>query len=325
MTERSAGGRTAAQVLGRILRAAPIHPFLFFLYPVASLLAWNVQELYAGQAVRSVLVALAGCLLIWGLLTILTRDAQRAALLTSWTGLMFFSYGHVYDALGQAGALFARHRYLFPVWVGVFLAVFALLARKRASGRSVTPILNVVGLAALLMPLVSLGTFIFRAQTDDARATRIPAVVLRPLADEPSPDIYYIILDGYARSDTMAEAIGLDNSEFIAFLEGQGFYVAPESRANHNWTSLSIASSLNLTLAQHLGANMLPGYYPTPFIDFIRHSLVRRSLEEIGYRTIGLQSLPSHRWVDLMPTRPSHRQPAVAGAGSNLMPSRACF
>jgi hypothetical protein len=44
---------------------------------------------------------------------------------------------------------------------------------------------------------------------------------------------------------------------------------------------------------------MLPGYYPTPFIDFIRHSLVRRSLEEIGYRTIGLQSgyLPTE-WID---------------------------
>jgi hypothetical protein len=302
MTERSGGGRPAAQALGRILWAAPIHPILFCLYPVASLLAWNIQELYAGQAIRSVLVTFAGCLLLWGLLTIILRDVQLAAILTSLTGLMFFSYGHVYDALGQlrgAGAQFARHRYLLLVWVAVFLAVLAFLARKRGSGRSITPILNVVGLAALLMPLVSLGTFYFRARTDDGRATRIPAVVLRPPTDEPSPDIYYIILDGYARSDTMAEAIGLDNSEFIAFLERQGFYVAAESRSNHNWTSLSIASSLNLTLAQYLGANMLPGYYPTPFIDFIRHSLVRRSLEEIGYRTIGLQSgyLPTE-WID---------------------------
>jgi hypothetical protein len=56
---------------------------------------------------------------------------------------------------------------------------------------------------------------------------------------------------------------------------------------------------LNLTLAQYLGANMLPGYYPTPFVDFIRHSLVRRSLEEIGYRSVAFQSgyLPTE-WMD---------------------------
>jgi hypothetical protein len=113
----------------------------------------------------------------------------------------------------------------------------------------------------------------------------------------PSPDIYYIILDGYARSDYMHQAIGLDNSEFIAFLERQGFYVAANSRSNHNWTSLSLSSSLNLTLAQYLGANMLPGYYPTPFVDH-PHSLVRRP-EQIGYRSVAFQSgyLPTE-WID---------------------------
>ncbi len=302
MTERSRSGRPAALVIAKVLGAAPLHPFLFFLYPVASLLAWNVQELYAGQAIRSVLVTLAGCVLLWALLVMMTRDVQRAAILTSLAGLLFFSYGHVYDSLGQLrslGAQFARHRFLIPAWVAAFLAVSAIMIRKRVSARSVTPILNAVGLAALLMPLLSLVVFFSRAQTDGARATRIPAVVLRPPTDEPSPDIYYIILDGYARSDYMAEAIGLDNSEFIAFLERQGFYVATESRSNHNWTSLSLASSLNMTLAQHLGANMFPGYYPTPFIDFIRQSLVSRSLKQVGYRTIGLQSgyLPTE-WID---------------------------
>jgi hypothetical protein len=181
----------------------------------------------------------------------------------------------------------------------VFLAVSALLIRKRASLRTAAPILNAIGLGALFLPLLSLGTFFLRAGTNDGRAARIPAVVLRPPAAEPAPDIYYIILDGYSRSDYMADPIGLDNSAFIHFLEGQGFYVAGAARSNHNWTSLSLASSLNMTLAQHLGANMLPGYYPTPFINFIRNSLVSRSLQEIGYHTIGLQSgyLPTE-WVE---------------------------
>ena len=286
----------------RRLWAAPFHPILFCLFPVVSLLAWNVQELYADQAVRSLLVALTGGLLLWALLAVLTRDVHLGAALTSWAAMLFFSYGHVYDLLGELGALgaqLARHRYLLPAWAALFLAVSGVLIRQRVAIRSAAPVLNAVALTALLLPLLSLGTFLVRARTDDGRATRIPQVVLRPPSGEPAPDIYYIILDGYARSDYMAEAFGLDNSEFIDFLEDQGFYVAGAARSNHNWTSLSLASSLNMTLAQHLGANMLPGYYPTPFIDFIRNSLVSRSLQGIGYHTIGIQSgyLPTE-WVE---------------------------
>jgi hypothetical protein len=37
------------------------------------------------------------------------------------------------------------------------------------------------------------------------------------------PDIYYIILDGYARSDVMRELFGFDNSAFLDRLEAKGF------------------------------------------------------------------------------------------------------
>ncbi|MCX6072152.1 MAG: hypothetical protein NTU91_15080 [Chloroflexi bacterium] len=292
MTERSGSERSAARGLAKHLATAPLHPVLFFLFPVVSLLAWNIQELYPEAAIRSLVAALAACLVLWALFALITRDVWRAATLTSLAGLLFFSYGHVYASLSGVRSLglpLARHRFLLPVWVGLFLAVWAIMTHKRASGRSITPVLNLIGLAALLLPVLSLSTFYLRAHTcKGGQAGRIPMVVLRPQAGEPLPDIYYIILDGYARSDYMSEVIGLDNSEFIAFLESEGFYVAAESRSNHNWTSLSLASSLNLTLAQDLGANMIPGYYPTPFIDFIRHSLVSRSLKEIGYHTIGL-------------------------------------
>jgi len=303
MTVLPGNGRSADRGSVARLAATPIYPLLLCLFPVVSLLAWNIQELDPEQAIRSLLVTLAGCLALWGALALITRSVWRAAILTSLAGLLFFSYGHVYgslDELRSSGVQLARHRFLVPLWAAVFVAVWAMMTVKRASGRSFTPLLNLIGLTALLLPLFSLAGFYIRGLFPGGRlTTQAPMVTLRSQDGEPLPDIYYIILDGYARADIMRDVIGLDNSEFIAFLEQNGFYVAAESRSNHNWTALSLASSLNLTYAQDLGVNMSPGYYPTPWIDPIRHSLVSRSLKEIGYTTLGLQSgyMPTE-WVD---------------------------
>ena len=59
------------------------------------------------------------------------------------------------------------------------------------------------------------------------------------------PDIYYIILDGYARSDVMSKLFGFDNEPFLKRLEQKGFYVARRSTANYCQTPLSLSSSLN--------------------------------------------------------------------------------
>jgi hypothetical protein len=41
-----------------------------------------------------------------------------------------------------------------------------------------------------------------------------------------TPDVYYIILDGYGRQDVLQREYGFDNSEFINALQSRAFYVA---------------------------------------------------------------------------------------------------
>ena len=60
----------------------------------------------------------------------------------------------------------------------------------------------------------------------------------------PAPAIYYIILDGYARSEVMRELFDFDNTAFLERLERKGFFVARGSNANYCQTPLSRLSSL---------------------------------------------------------------------------------
>jgi hypothetical protein len=100
------------------------------------------------------------------------------------------------------------------------------------------------------------------------------------------PDVYYIILDGYARADVLKSLYGYDNSDFIAGLEKRGFYVASQSRSNYPRTLLSLTSSLNIQYLDPLSERMGGSSAEWPVRDILQHSLVRSIFEKNGYRTI---------------------------------------
>ena len=105
-----------------------------------------------------------------------------------------------------------------------------------------------------------------------------------------SSDIYYIILDGYARDDVLRDSFGYDNSGFSRGC-GPEAYVADESRSNYPQTMTSLASSLNLVyltpLQESLGRSSRDyrALYP-----LMVHSRLREYLESAGYETYAFET-----------------------------------
>ena len=56
------------------------------------------------------------------------------------------------------------------------------------------------------------------------------------------PNIFYIIVDGYAGEEILRDIYGLDIADFLSFLHHEGFYVASKSRSNYSQTHLSLVS-----------------------------------------------------------------------------------
>jgi hypothetical protein len=105
------------------------------------------------------------------------------------------------------------------------------------------------------------------------------------------PNIYYIVLDGYARADILDELYNYDNSEFLEFLDRKGFFVAEQSRANYIQTVLSLASSLNLSYLDDVASRAGPETSDRqPLRKMLRDSTVRRFLDELGYVTVAFPS-----------------------------------
>lgn len=71
------------------------------------------------------------------------------------------------------------------------------------------------------------------------------------------PDIFVILLDAYARADTLV-ALGHDNRPFLADLEQRGFQVAEQSRSNYSRTGLTLASMFHMAYVADIPALASP-------------------------------------------------------------------
>lgn len=289
-------------------RALAVHPFLLTLFPVLSLYANNLGQVPFAEVYRSLWVGLAGTGVLLGLLRLLFGDWHRAALLTSLASLLFFSYGHIYRLLeGIAGS---RAGVLLVVWAILFLAGFWFLARTQIrQPASVTRALNLTGGIALLTCLYGFAAYGVQAVVipegeiaavkEGGAEAQAKALAETPAAQPgniaglnsaPPPDIYYIILDGYARSDVLQEIYGVDNAELLAFLEEQGFYIAGKSRSNYAQTALSLSSSLNVNYLDQVMELVPESNNRAPLTGLINQNGVQQFLEEQGYQTVAFRN-----------------------------------
>lgn len=285
------------------LKSLLFHPLLFGIVPVLSLLALNQREVRMIVGLRAVLISalLAGVLLV--VARALCRDGKRAAIATTFLLVLFFSYGHVYNALkpvALSGVLIGRHRYLGPAWLGVALVGSWWILRRLKDPAALNEALNVAALAALAFPLVQ----IIAGQLAQSRLSAVETgfaaqeAGLRVPAGDTPPDIYYIVLDGYARDDVLMDVFGYDNAAFLEGLQELGFYVARCSLSNYAQSELSVASSLNYNHLEALGDRFTPENEDrSGLAGLIRDNAVRRILKDLGYTDVAFET--GYSWIEL--------------------------
>lgn len=236
-----------------------VHPLLFAAYVVLFAYTHNFEFAPSlGVLLVLLTIAMGGVAFLWGALALLTHNARRAAIAASVALLLFVSYGHVKNLVTAWSWGF----HVFSLQIGYIkmavaicgvVAVLAAMWLKRASSDSTvvaTTVLNRVGYALVLLSLAHLLTVEVAARRESATERQVhidsAAVDGEPRNSEDRPDIYYIVLDAYGRSDILKALYGYDNTPFIDWLTRKGFYVAQQSHSNYAQTMLSLASSLNL-------------------------------------------------------------------------------
>ncbi|MFQ5921598.1 MAG: hypothetical protein ACE5M4_02040 [Anaerolineales bacterium] len=280
-------------------RTLILHPFFFASFASLSLISNNLTEI-GGQGGRAVLLSLGFSAIVFAAFWLLTRDGWKAGMCASGAIILFFSYGHVLNLVESWSVEQDYSALLLIIWAGLF-AVWVYWVLRRA--RNLLPLsnaLNLIAVALNILPAYMIVTYSDRPESihdlagDYSQQFRVESGLSR---GEDPPDIYYIVLDAYARADVLQELYQYDNSDFLAALEARGFHVDDAARANYTHSEISMASSLNMS---HL--TDMPEFLRTRGSaasedeirrmsgDLIKTSALRHSLEELGYTIIALDS-----------------------------------
>ena len=249
--------------------------------PLLVLLTSNLTEIEPHVVWRPLAFSLLFALAVFGLLRLIVRDWQKAALLASWFLMLFFTYGHVYALLKEvrlAGMLIGRHRLLFPLWGLLLIGGSFWILRKVRDFEVWTMILNLMLLFVLVFQVAQVGFYLFDQATTPLTLESDSGLKVED-ADS-LPDIYVIILDAYGRADALEQYYGFDNTPFLTELSDMGFETVPCARSNYQYKVLSIPSLLNMGYIDELTDDQVDKH--TTCILLV-DNLLRRSLKELGY------------------------------------------
>jgi hypothetical protein len=275
-----------------------LHPVLFSLYPIFAVISTNSSFVFYIQGWRAIIVFPLITLLFMFLLNYWIKNWHRTAFLVT-LGIIFILYfGPFYRVLKGitiGGVSIDNQIILLVIWT-VFLVFLGSkwIWNQLKNPARISRTLNIISIIAIFIPLITTIKLTYLIRQDPLTAWKRPAfydktISLPPTMDIP-PDIYYIILDGYARRDVLEDIYGFDNHEFLGLLEDNGFYVAQKSRANYVRTSMSLASSLNMehiTYLEDVGKETANWF---PLREMIQNNQVSHLLKGAGYRTVAMSS-----------------------------------
>jgi hypothetical protein len=277
------------------------YPFFFSVYPVLGLYSRNLTEIQPWEVVRPLIVALFAATLSYWLINRILKDQARSAFLAAF--LVFFcSASELVYRVIEGYFIHGLDESFHRVLLVTVILMLGFLGSRIVWDRFMTPArqklmveyLNLVSILVLVFPLYHIGAFWVKAADDTPHpwSSYIGANEPRQLLTIGStPDIYYIILDGYGRADTLADIYGHDNEPFLNELRARGFFIGTNSQANYLRTSLSITSALNMEYINFTADLVGPeATNRIPLLELSSNNLARRMLKEAGYKFVLVDS-----------------------------------
>jgi hypothetical protein len=264
-----------------------LHPFLLAVLPLFTLYAHNMSEVRPADLAWPLIIVGFASLAVWSALRVLLRDTARAAVLASLFWVWFFLYGHLRGLVPTTpDAIFA------VAYCAALAPALALLLEPRPWMPALSSGLNVAAAILVAWQLLAIGGHALqRTHAALGVVETVPTTQVRPVQASRYPNVYYIILDSYARADVLRDLYHCDNSAFLNHLTQRGFSIARHATSNYALTKESLAAALNFRYV-HDGA---PGAGADAGSQGITANAIRRSrlirfLRARGYRVVTFAS-----------------------------------
>ena len=232
-----------------VTAAAALQAVLFGLWPVLLIYTVTLGD-YAPEQLTEPLIFVGSLNLAgWAILRLLKIDAARAAFIVSIFSLANLFYLPFSEFLTFPAKVFPVPVPDMAVLMGYFIILLSILlvvaqSELRIAGKAYSLNFEPAVFPAVLIAVVLCGFNLFTIVDSESRSNAIAgdfshryfqsANQLIVNKDAEKPDVYYVIIDGFANPATLKDLLGYDNRDFIDFLKQNDFYVAHKSSSNHD-------------------------------------------------------------------------------------------
>jgi hypothetical protein len=265
-----------------------IHPFLFAIFPIVFIFSY-IPEVPINYLALPILLVSVVIFLLLILLKLLFKDSTKAGIMLSFLLILVIGYEYLHTELFgieiegiNVGSYITL---LVPFSIIFVLGIYYLIKTKNKLNNPST-VFNIVSIALIIV--VTFYTGIYNLEDPEMKYSKnLEMLLLSDVEQTNLPDIYYIILDGYAGTDSLQKHFNFDNSDFISALSKRGFYMPSISYSNYPVTVLSVPSSLNMQylnfLGEELGTELTDRH---PIDEILQKNLVMKNLKSKGYHIV---------------------------------------
>ncbi len=273
----------------RVIKKTSFHPIAFATLPVLYLFQRNVVEVTAVTFLFSLLFVIAGTVAASHVVEYFFKEKERAAIVTSVFCLIFLVGGSTREYAPKI--LPPLVLWAIQGGMSIFLIWVAVRLSKRLKDHQVAHLTRSLNRIACFLVFFQIAM----AGYEKSKLPPPPSGQSTPeskaaIINGFQPDVYYIIVDGYASFKALESEYKYSNQPFHDFLAKAGFYISENSRANYPETIVSLPSSLNM---QFLHESEV--WEPTTdnrdvLVEMLANNQLIRQFKGMGYKTIQVNS-----------------------------------
>jgi len=190
-------------MIKKFINKYPLFIFIFTIYPIVNLLANNIRETELKVFWRPFVLSIIFATTLTLLIQVLAKNWMRTYLISSFIIIIFFSYGQISIVIENTSLFENSNVSKSPFFILQFIiiSIFTLVViqkimRSRIDQNQVFSTLNIISLALLLFPAYQIVAFnVSQVEHPEEQNFQSSTTITNE-----QPDIYYIILDAYARN-----------------------------------------------------------------------------------------------------------------------------
>ena len=295
-------------------KSKKIHPILVAIFPILIIYSQNIGRVEIGELFLPVIIIVGLTIGLYYFLKSILKNENKSAIIVTLILITLFSYGHIYYLLNDVMIDefdIGKNRYLIPAFgLALGISIFFIIRARRVFDNA-TSILNVISIVFIIVAISNVALVGAEITSCDKCSNQELFYETRDFSgyfethkfsiseNQELPDVYYLVLDEYARNDALVEYHDFSNHELTEFLENKGFHIAKNSFANYPMSVQSIPATMNMNyinfLTDEIGTevrNYKPlneknyGLYP--------NNMVIKNFKEMNYKIITFNTFALH-------------------------------